>query len=117
MHQQDYILDLIRQAVEFIRQAVGKKNTDEREDDMRRVKRTSRQLVGIDIETAEALNLQSLKISLMTRDGLDVAKAMILGGLMKSFSDLLEDGTRKKEAQIKAKSYFQAANASEPIYP
>ena len=118
MQQQDYILDIIRQAVEFIRQAVGKNNTDEREDDMRRLKRTARQLVGIDIEAAESLTLQSLKISLMTRDGLDIAKTMILGGLLKSFSDRLETGPRQTEAREKAKNLLlMAANASNDPLP
>ena len=116
MQQRDYILDIIRQMSHFLAQAIGYRN--EEQQAVAQLQRASIQLVGIDLDSAEALSIRSLRMIFLSRGGLDVARCMVLAVLLKERSETLEDGQRKVELREKAKILLlDSANASEQPLP
>jgi hypothetical protein len=118
VHQRDYVLELIRQAVQFIAQAVGLAQNNESQQAKQQLNRAAIQLVGIDLDSVEELSVASIRMIFLGVHGFDVARIMVLGNLLKERGDLEEEGQRRIELHRKAKILLiDAAKASEDPLP
>ena len=118
MHQRDYVLELIRRAVQFMTEAVGLAKNNELQQAKNQLNRAAIQLVGIDLDSAEELSIASVRMIFVGVQGFDVARCMVLGNLLKERADLEEDGNRKNEIYNKARLLLiDAGNASDDPLP
>ena len=116
MQQRDYILDIIRQMSHFVAQAIGFRGKKQQAE--QQLQRASVQLVGIDLDAAEELSIRSLRMLFLSREGLDVARCMVLGVLLKERAESCEEGNRKQELLTRAKILLlDAANHSDNPLP
>lgn len=118
MQQRDYVLELIRRAVQFITEAMGLAKNDEVQQAKNQLNRAAIQLVGIDLDSAEELSIASVRMMFVGVQGFDVARCMVLGNLLKERADLEENGNRQQEMYKKARLLLiDAGNASADPLP
>ncbi len=118
MQQRDYVLELIRRAVQFITEAMGLAKNDEVQQAKNQLNRAAIQLVGIDLDSAEELSIASVRMMFVGVQGFDVARCMVLGNLLKERADLEENGNLQQEMYKKARLLLiDAGNASADPLP
>ncbi|MEL6346461.1 MAG: hypothetical protein AAFV53_25345 [Myxococcota bacterium] len=109
MIRQDYILDLIEQAVRFLTQALNLEQAGEVEQAHRALEQAGQQLVGMRLSLAAQMDPDTLLLLMRAPDGsLDEGRAMVLGALLTRRAMLMTGEVERRRHFLAAVSLLTA---------